>query len=295
MRHADRSAIRALCAVALLTFPALAAAQADRFADVVVTATPVAGDLWMLEGAGGNIALLVTDDGVLMVDDQYAPLAERIAAKVDEIAGEAPRFVLNMHFHGDHTGGNPFFGRRGTVVAHENVRTRLLAGAMEAQGLPVVTYADRVRLHLGGETVDVLHAPRGHTDGDSYVFFRDTNAVHLGDQFFNGRFPYVDMQSGGSVEGLIANLTDALAQVDEGTRIIPGHGPLARAADLRTYLDMLHATRGIVADAVAGGMSDEAIRAMGLGERWAPWGEGFVSTERWIDTLLAEQRGGERL
>lgn len=295
MRSTPFGHILRLLVVMSATLPMLASAQTDRFADVVVTETQVTEGLWMLQGAGGNIALLVTEGGVLMVDDQYAPLAERIEAKVRQLAGTAPRFVLNTHFHGDHTGGNPFFGRSGTIVAHENVRTRLLAGAMEAQGLPVVTYADRVRLHLDAETVDVLHAPSGHTDGDSFVFFREANAVHLGDQFFNGRFPYVDMQSGGSVEGLVTNIADALAQVDEETRIIPGHGPLARAADLRAYLDMLRATRGIVADAVAGGLSDEAIQAMGLGAEWAPWGEGFVSTEHWIDTLLAEQRGAERL
>lgn len=295
MGRTIRSSLHALLALLTLGLPMLSAAAEDRFAGVEISGTRVAGDLWMLQGAGGNIGLLVTDEGVLMVDDQYAPLAERIDAKIREIAGAAPRFVLNTHFHGDHSGGNPFFGRSGTIVAHENVRTRLVAGAMEAQGLPVVTYADRVRLHLAGETVDVLHAPSGHTDGDSYVFFRDTNAVHLGDQFFNGRFPYVDLQSGGSVEGLIANIADALAQVDEETRIIPGHGALASAADLRAYLDMLRSTRGIVADGVAGGMTDEEIRIMGLGEQWAPWGEGFINTERWIDTLLAEQRGAERL
>ena len=275
-----------------LLLSAAAGAAEDRFADVVVTHEEVRENLYMLQGAGGNIGLLVTDEGVLMVDDQYAPLAERIEAKIDELAGARPRFVLNTHFHGDHTGGNPFFGREGTILAHENVRSRLVAGGMEAAGLPVITYADRVRVHLGGETVDLLHAPNGHTDGDSFVFFREANVVHLGDEFFFGRFPYVDLQSGGSVAGLTANIADALAQVDADTRIIPGHGPLATAADLAAYLEMLRATHDLVADAVASGATDEEIHARGLGTRWASWGEGFVSTERWIDTLLAELRMG---
>ena len=207
-RHRCRTPGTLLVALAL-GLPLLATAAEDRFAAVEITGARVAAICGCCRAPAATSACSSRRKGTLMVDDQYAPLAERIEAKIDEIAGVAPRFVLNTHFHGDHTGGNPFFGRSGTIVAHENVRTRLVAGAMAAQGLPVVTYADRVRLHLGGETVDVLHAPSGHTDGDSYVFFRATNVVHLGDQFFNGRFPYVDLQSGGSVAGLIANIGDA--------------------------------------------------------------------------------------
>lgn len=285
--------VRGFGAILLFALAAGASAEADRFADVVVTSEPVADGLHMLQGAGGNIAVLVTDDGVLMVDDQFLPLAERIEVKVDEIAGAQPRFVLNTHFQGDHTGGNPYFGRAGTIVAHENVRVRLVSGDMAAADLPVVTFSDRVRLNLGGEVIDAIHAPSGHTDGDAFVFFREANAVHLGDQFFNGRFPYVDLRAGGSVDGLVSNIAEALAQIDDETRVIPGHGALASAADLRAYLEMLRTTRDIVAEGIAAGDDDAHIIAAGLGEEWVEWGSGFISTDRWIHTLLTELRGAE--
>jgi glyoxylase-like metal-dependent hydrolase (beta-lactamase superfamily II) len=279
----------ALGASLLLGGPALAAD--DRFADVEVETTALRGGVHMITGAGGNIGVLETADGLLMVDDQYAPLAERLQAELDAIAADGPRFVVNTHFHGDHTGGNPFFGREGTIIAHENVRVRLLdGGEMPAAGLPVITYGDRIRLHLGDETIDLIHLPEGHTDGDSVVFFRSADVVHLGDHFFNGRFPFVDRGAGGSVDGLITNVTNLLDQLGPETVIIPGHGPLADPDDLRSYLDMLRETRQTVRDQVAAGRTDDEIRARGLAERWSDWGWEFISEERWISTLLAEAR-----
>lgn len=263
----------------------------DRFAEVEVETTNLRGGVHMITGAGGNIGVLATGDGLLMVDDQYAPLAERLQAALDAIAPDGPRFVVNTHFHGDHTGGNPFFGREGTIIAHENVRVRLVDdGDMPAQGLPVITYGDRMRLHLGEETVDLIHLPDAHTDGDSVVFFREADVVHLGDHFFNGRFPFVDRSAGGSVDGLIANVTELLDQLGPDTVIIPGHGPLADRDDLRTYLSMLRETRQTVRDQVAAGRTDEQILARGLDARWEDWSWEFISTERWLSTLLAEAR-----
>jgi glyoxylase-like metal-dependent hydrolase (beta-lactamase superfamily II) len=263
----------------------------DRFAEVEVETRNLRGGVHMITGAGGNIGVLATPDGLLMVDDQYAPLAERLQAALDAIAPDGPRFVVNTHFHGDHTGGNPFFGREGTIIAHENVRVRLLdGGEMPAAGLPVITYGDRIRLHLGKETIDLVHLPDGHTDGDSVVFFREADVIHLGDHFFNGRFPFVDRSSGGSVDGLIANVADLLDQLGPDTVIIPGHGPLADPGDLRTYLGMLRETRQIVRDQVTAGRTDEEILARGLPERWADWSWEFISEERWLSTLLAEAR-----
>jgi cyclase len=287
-----------LLAAGMLLFATGAnAADADRFADISVGTHDLRGGVYMLEGAGGNIGVLATRDGLLMVDDQYAPLAERIQTAVDAIAADArvaagPRFVLNTHFHGDHTGGNAFFGRSATIVAHDKVRARLVDGAETAPGaLPMITYADRVRLHMGAETIDLVHLPNGHTDGDSVVFFRAANVVHLGDQFFNGRFPYVDLASGGSVRGMIDNIGTVLEQLDANVVIIPGHGPIAGIADLRSYLRMLTTTWQSVDAAVAAGMSDDDIRSRGLDAEWDAWAWGFISADRWIDTLLTEARG----
>jgi glyoxylase-like metal-dependent hydrolase (beta-lactamase superfamily II) len=294
-RH--RRALRALglagaLAAGLAAAP-LAGAESDRFAGVEIETTTLRGGVSMLTGSGGNIGVLESPDGLLMVDDQYLPLAERIRSALDAIAPGGPRFVLNTHFHGDHTGGNPFFGRSGTVLAHENVRLRLEEGGeMPAAGLPVITYADRIRLHLGGETVDVVHLPSGHTDGDSIVLFREANVVHLGDHFFNGRFPFVDLGSGGSVEGMIRNIGDVLSLLDDDVVIIPGHGPLADVDDLRTYHRMLRETFGAVRDAVAAGDSDETIKARGVAEEWSDWGWAFIDEDRWLSTLIADARSG---
>lgn len=268
-----------------------AVAADDRFADVEIETTNLRGGVHMIAGAGGNIGVLATPDGLLMVDDQYAPLAERLQAELDAIAPDGPRFVVNTHFHGDHTGGNPFFGRQGTIISHENVRVRLLDGSeMQAAGLPMITYGDRIRLHMGEETIDLVHLPDGHTDGDSVVFFREADVAHLGDHFFNGRFPFVDRSAGGSVDGLIANVTDLLEQLGPDTVIIPGHGPLADPDDLRVYLEMLRETRQTVRDQVAAGRSDDEILARGLAGRWEDWSWEFITEERWLSTLLAEAR-----
>ncbi|HSG88546.1 MAG TPA: MBL fold metallo-hydrolase [Pseudomonadales bacterium] len=287
----------ALAAGMLMLVATASGADEDRFAGVSVSTQPLRGGVFMLQGAGGNIGVLASSDGLLMVDDEYAPLAERIQAALDDIAAdaavaEAPRFVLNTHHHGDHSGGNGFFGRTGTIVAHENVRARLVdGGEAPPAALPMVTYADRVRLHMGAETIDLVHLPHGHTDGDSIVFFRAANVVHLGDHFFNGNFPYVDLGSGGSVRGLIDNIAAVLAQLDAEVLIIPGHGPLAGVEDLQAYLTMLEATWATVDTAIASGATDAEIRARGLDARWDGWGKGFITAERWIDTMLREARG----
>lgn len=257
-----------------------AAEAADPFAGVEITSTHVAGAIHVLEGRGGNIGLSVGSDGVLMVDDQFAPLADRITAAIESLGGALPAYVLNTHYHGDHTGGNPIFGASGVVVAHENVRVRLVSEEMAPAGLPVVTYDDGIQLHFNGERIDISHLPNGHTDGDSAVWFRDANVIHLGDHFFNGRFPYVDVPSGGSVDGLIANLEGVLEMLPADTRIIPGHGGLAAVDDLRAYVTVVRESQAMVRDAVAGGTIGDLERD-GFGQ-WEDWGSGFISTERWI-------------
>lgn len=263
-----------------------AAAEDDRFADVEIATVPVSGHVHMLIGAGGNIGLSVGDDGTLIVDDQFAPLATRIQAAIDELDGAAPKLVLNTHFHGDHTGGNPVFGARGTIIAHDNVRQRLLLqDDFPGVGLPVLTFADEVRVHFNGDTLRVIHMPAGHTDGDSVVWFERANALHMGDLLFNGTFPFIDLGSGGSVAGVLANLSRVLELVPADIKVIPGHGPLGDADDIRATLEMLRETRAEVTAALGRGMGVDEIVAAGLDPRWSSWGTGFITEERWIRTL----------
>ena len=267
---------------ALVATPAFGG-PADRFADVEIKAIPVADGISMLEGAGGNIAVSVGPDGVLMVDDQFAPLSERIAAAIDQLGGGLPVFVINTHYHGDHVGGNPFFAGAGTILAQDNVRRRLLGGDAPADGLPTITFRDRLRLFFNGDEVVVAHLPRGHTDGDALVWFKKAGVIHLGDLLFNGRFPYVDLAGGGSVDGLLANLRKVRKQLPEDIRIIPGHGPLAGIAELEEAIAVIRETQAMVRAAVAEGALEE-LKQRGFG-RWEDWGSGFISEQRWIDII----------
>ncbi len=270
-----------------------ALAQQD-FSKVEIKATHVGGKVYMLEGSGGNIGLSVGKDGVLMIDDQYAPLAEKIQTAIEKLGGGKPRFILNTHWHGDHTGGNAFFGRDGTIIAHANVRERLatkqrlFGREIEPQppeALPMITYRDSVNIHFNGEEIRIVHLPNGHTDGDSVVFFTGSNVVHIGDLMFNGMFPFVDLDSGGDVEGYLRNIENVLARLKADTKVIPGHGPLATVDDLRTVRRMFVECIAAVRSGIAAGKSVEELKAAGLPEEWEPWGVGFIKTDRWIETL----------
>ena len=274
-------------------------AQRD-FSAVQIEATHVAGSVWMLVGQGGNIGVSSGPDGVLMVDDQFAPLADKIRAALREVGqsedAAQPRFILNTHFHGDHTGGNVEFGDASIIVAHTNVRTRLAAGGAPDVALPVVTFGDTVSIHFNGEEIRAFHVPRGHTDGDALIYFSGSNVLHMGDDFFSGRFPFVDIDNGGSVEGLADGISQVLANVPADIRIIPGHGPLSSVNDLRTYHRMITETITLVRGKIDAGMSSEQVQSEGVAAEWADWGGGFISTERWLDTVyrsLSGATGGE--
>lgn len=278
-----------------LAAAASAFAQQD-FSKVEVKATKVAGNIYMLTGAGGNIGVSVGDDGIVMIDDQYAPLAPKIEAALRTITDRPVRFVVNTHYHGDHTGGNEHFGKSAPLVAHENVRRRLASGVSRrgttvppapAAALPIVTFNDTLTIHLNGEDVRAVHMPHGHTDGDSVIWFTRSNVVHMGDHFFNGFFPFIDTENGGSVRGLIANVEKVLATVPDDARIIPGHGPLADKAALRRYVDVLRNTLAAVERGVAAGKSLEQLREEKVLAQWDEWGQGFIKTDAWIATLHA--------
>ncbi|MGI9106061.1 MAG: MBL fold metallo-hydrolase [Pyrinomonadaceae bacterium] len=270
-----------------------ARAQGD-LSGVQIKATPVAGNIYMLEGAGGNIGVSAGADGILIVDDQFAPLADKIRAALKRLNPGQLRFVLNTHYHGDHTGGNAVFGKESTIIAHDNVRRRLsselnLLGEKvppaPKEALPVITYNQSVSIHFNGEEIRVRHFPRGHTDGDSVIFFTKSNVVHLGDHFFVGRFPFIDLDHGGSVAGMTQNISDLVAELPADAKLIPGHGPLSTHDDLKLYRRMLVETSAIIRKEMHAGKTLEQIKAAGLPDEWKTWGTGFIKTDRWIETV----------
>jgi glyoxylase-like metal-dependent hydrolase (beta-lactamase superfamily II) len=277
-----------------LTFALLAtAALAQRdFSNVQIKTTPVAKNIYMLEGSGGNIGVSVGSDGILIVDDQFAPLAEKIEAAVKQLNPGKLKFVLNTHFHGDHTGGNANFAAKdATIIAQSNVRKRLAADTNSSRAaLPVITFDQSASVHFNSEEIKLLHHGPGHTDGDSIILFTGANVVHMGDQFFNGGFPFIDLRSGGSVEGYLKTVNAVLEKTPADAKIIPGHGPLASVEALKKFRDMIVQTSGLVKKAIADGKSLEQAKAAGLPEQWKSWGTGFINTDRWIETIYNDAK-----
>ncbi len=281
-----------LCAAALFLFVFVAAGQQD-FSKVEIKATKVAGNIYMLEGSGGNIGVCAGDDGIVIVDDQYAPLANKIKEALKGISDKPLKFVINTHFHGDHTGGNVEFGTEATIIAHENVRKRLQEGGPPPGGakpaskgaLPVITFDDKTTVHINGEDIRAVHFPHGHTDGDSVIFFKQANVVHMGDDFVTYGFPFVDVKSGGSISGMIAGDEKVLGMLQPDTKIIPGHGPLSTPAELRKFIDMLKETRAIVADGMKQGKTVQQLKDEHVLAKFDNLGTGFIKTDAWIDTL----------
>lgn len=270
-------------------------AQED-YSKVEIKAAKVAGNVYMLEGRGGNIGVSVGSDGILIVDDQYAPLADKIKAALKTLSEGKLKFVLNTHWHGDHTGGNVVFGPEAPIIAHDNVRKRLsteqrievfktTAPASPKEALPVITFGQSLSVHFNGEEIKVIHFPKGHTDGDSVIFFTGSNVVHMGDDFFAGRFPFVDLGSGGSVEGLAKNIGEILGKLPADVKLIPGHGPISTADDLKLYHRMIVETTDIVRKKIAAGKALAEIKKEGLPEEWKSWGTGFIKTDFWIETI----------
>jgi cyclase len=271
----------------------------DDMSGVTIKTTQVAGHVYMLEGAGGNIGVSAGEDGVVLVDDQFAPLATKILDAVKALGKGEPEYVINTHWHGDHVGGNPIFGAKAAIVAQENVRKRVSTEQtrrdekvepLPAPGLPVVTFKETVSLHMNGEEIRVVHFPRGHTDGDSIVFFTGANVVHMGDHFFNGKFPFVDTESGGDPVQYAANVKAVLDQIKDDTKVIPGHGPVATKADLATFHQTLTDTIKIVQAAKKAKKTLDQAKQAGLPEKYKSWGDGFIKTDAWIETIYSSSK-----
>lgn len=287
---------KVLVSFVMFLFAVSVQAQTD-WSKVQMKATKVSGNVYMLEGAGGNIGVSVGDDGILIVDDQYAPIADKIRASLKEIGADKKlRFILNTHWHGDHTGGNVVFGPEAPIIAHDNVRKRMSAEqkseifkrttpAAPKEALPVVTFNQNLTVHFNGEEIRAIHYPHGHTDGDSVIFFTTSNVVHLGDDFFAGRFPFVDVDSGGNVEGLTRNIGEIIEKIPAGAKLIPGHGPLSTIDDLKTYHNMLIKTTDIVRQKIAAGKTLEQIKTESLPDEWKSWGTGFIKTDMWLELI----------
>lgn len=268
--------------------------------EVTIHTVPVAGTISMLTGQGGNIGLFTGPDGTFLIDDQYAPLTDKILAAIKAAGGEPPRFLINTHYHADHTGGNENLGRKGSLIfSHDNVRARLLSGSYladfkmqsppaAAEGLPVVTFGEDLTFHLNGETVHAIHVPHAHTDGDSIIHFQSANVIHAGDIFFNGFYPFIDVGHGGSLKGMIQAVDRILALTNEQTKIIPGHGPLADETQLSNYRQMLVVAYERLKKLRTEGKSvAQAVAAKPLADLEETWGDGLFTGDRWIQVVYA--------
>lgn len=290
-------------AVALAAMASLGTVQARDFSKVEIKTVKLTETLYALFGAGGNIGVSAGPDGVYLIDDQFAPLSEKLLAAVRKLSDKPIRFVVNTHWHHDHTGGNENMGKEGaTIVAHENVRKRMSVEHFNPifkrktppapdGAKPQLTYKDGITLHLNGEDARIIHAPAAHTDGDSFVHFTDANVIHAGDLFFNGIYPFIDAWSGGSIAGLIVAVDKLLAIAKKDTRIIPGHGPMASRADLVAYRMMLETVRARVAAAKKDGKSAADMVGAGMfKDIEKTWGGGFLNTQRFITVVYEGMR-----
>ena len=294
-------------AAVLFAQPAGAQQEPD-FSKVQIKVTKVSGNIYMLEGAGGNIAASVGEDGIVIVDDQFAPLADKIQAALKNlgITDKPVRFVINTHYHGDHTGGNvPFNNAGSTIIAQDNVRKRLVSGGTAGNGgsikmevkpadraaLPIITFEHDVTVHLNGEDIRALHFPAGHTDGDSVIFFPKNNVVHMGDDFVRYGFPFIDVASGGSVQGMIDAMEKAAAQLPADVKVIPGHGALSNLDDVREFVKMLKETSTVVEKGLQQHKTLEQMKKEKILDPWKKWSGDFVSTDAFIETLYNSLTG----
>ncbi len=262
--------------------------------DITVKTIKITEHVYMLQGQGGNIGVSIGPDGILIIDDDYSAVSPKIADALKALSPEKLRFILNTHWHGDHTEGNKFFGKDSLILAQTNVRRRLMTDsiifgqrslAYPAFALPLITYDDSISIHFNGDEINAVHYPFGHTDGDSVIFFVKSNVVHMGDDFFAGMFPFVDLESGGSVPGMAKNVGEIIKILPADVKIIPGHGGLSTLDDLKTFHQMLTETMEHIRQGMAAGKSLEGLKKDGFPEKYKSWGTGFIKTDFWIETI----------
>jgi cyclase len=283
--------------LSLLAFTVLAhgdGSHSEKGPDVTVKTIKVSGNVYMLQGRGGNVGAITGPQGILIVDDDYKVVSEKLREALKDLGSSTPKFILNTHWHSDHTEGNEIFGKEGIVISHDNVRKRLMqtntvfgqaVPPSPSIGWPIVTYADSITIHFDDEDIRAEHYPNGHTDGDSVIFFVKANVVHMGDDFFAGRFPFVDLDSGGSVQGMINNVTAIIAKIPADAKVIPGHGPLSTVEDLKLFQRTLTETAKIVQDEMKKKKTLEEIKKAGLPDKYKEFGSGFIKTDAWIETV----------
>ncbi|WKC40418.1 MBL fold metallo-hydrolase [Shewanella algae] len=275
----------------LFTLVSLAAAAENNsyaenpYAKVKITTHELLSGRYMLTGAGGNIGVSAGEDGLLIIDDQFAPLAEKISAALQGLKPGHPAFVINTHFHGDHTGGNLYFGQNANILAHENVLKRLSEKEPQKKALPVITYDKGLKIHFNNQVLELIYLGPGHTDGDTLVLWQDRKLVHMGDLFFKDRFPFIDLDHGGSVIGYRDNVAAVLELIEQDTLVIPGHGELANKADLLRFKHMLDDCINWMKEGKQRGMTLEQMQATELPQAWREWGWQFIPKERWVKTL----------
>lgn len=283
----------------LLSSSTLAGGFLDQdFSKITLKTTHVRGNIYMLEGvggfAGGNIGVSAGVDGVLLVDDQLSPMPDKINTALADINKGALRFILNTHWHGDHTGSNAHFSKEATIISHSNVRKRLMAEqnnffgkspASSKEAWPLITFEDAVNIHFNDEDIQFIHYSHGHTDGDGVVYFPKSNVAHLGDHFFNGIFPFVDLDTGGNAFSLTRNVGKIIDSLPDDAMVIPGHGGLSDMKGLKAYYAMLKSTTAHVKKLADEGESLEDILLEGLPSEWTAWGGGFVNEAHWIKII----------
>lgn len=270
----------------------------DAKTDVKIRSTEVAPGIYMMMGQGGNITVSIGEDGTFLVDDQYAPMNKKISAAIKKAGGETPRFLVNTHWHGDHTGSNNAFGEQGTIiVAHENVRKRLTSdqfvkafnmksGPQPKAALPVITFTEGIDFHWNKNTVQARHIANAHTDSDSYVYFSEANVIATGDLYFAGFYPFIDPDSRGSVSGMIAGINEILSFINDETKVIPGHGALSNKQELLEYRDMLQSVYDRIKSLKDDGLSlNDVIAAKPTADFDETWGNGIFTADKWISII----------
>ncbi|TCK67564.1 glyoxylase-like metal-dependent hydrolase (beta-lactamase superfamily II) [Winogradskyella wandonensis] len=271
-----------------------------RFDDVEIKSEKLSENVYVLFGAGGNIGVSVGEDGVFVIDDQFAPLSEKILAKIKTLSDKPLKFLVNTHWHGDHAGGNENMAKAGaTIIAHNNVKTRLLNPRRDGsnnpkEALPVITFKEQLYITINGEPVGVFHVANAHTDGDAMLYFTESNILHTGDTYFKGRYPYIDLNSGGSVNGYIEAVKRGFILVDDGTKIIPGHGTIANKEDYRAFLKMLETLKANISQAIAEGKTEDEVKAdESLTKEYDDlgYGSGFINSERIRVTFYQSLKG----